>query len=63
MDSIHLGSSVQIFDESVPTTKKLTFINNDVSKNNDVSQNIVEKDSLLEKETDNSSIKENNDSS
>lgn len=62
VDSIHLGSSMKIFDETVPATKKLTFVDNNTSKNNGVSQNVVEKDSLLEKETDNCSIKENNDS-
>ncbi|XP_011862365.1 PREDICTED: uncharacterized protein LOC105558992 [Vollenhovia emeryi] len=60
VDSINLGSSIKIFDEPVPVTKKLTFINNSVSKNNGVSQNVVEKDSLLEKEADNCSIEEKN---
>lgn len=58
IDSIHLGSSIKIFDEPVPITKKLMFIDG-VNKNNNVIQN-VEKDSLLEKEADNCSIKENN---
>ncbi|KAL6267707.1 hypothetical protein P5V15_000778 [Pogonomyrmex californicus] len=67
IDSIHLGSSIKIFDEPVPITKKLTFIDNGVSKTNDinrtngVSQNVVEKDLLLKKETDNCLIKEDND--
>lgn len=52
---------MKIFDEPVPITKKLTFIDNGVNKNNGLNQNIVEKDSLLEKEVDNGSIKENND--
>ncbi|XP_024893836.1 uncharacterized protein LOC112468741 isoform X1 [Temnothorax curvispinosus] len=63
VDSVHLGSSIKIFDEPIPITKKLTFVDNDVSKNNGTSQNVVEKDSLLEKEADKCSINENNDSS
>lgn len=59
IDSVHLGSSIKIFDESVPTTEKLIFVNNGVSKNNNVSENILEKDSLLGKET--GSVKEIND--
>lgn len=59
VESINLGSSIKIFDEPAPITKKLTFIENGVSKNNDVNQNIMEKNSLLKRETDNSSIKEN----
>ena len=57
-DSVHLGSSIKIFDEPVSITKKLMFIDG-VSKNNNVSPN-VEKDTLLEKDADNCSIKENN---
>lgn len=61
VDSIHLGSSVQIFDEPISITKKLKFIDNGVSKNNgEINQNVVEKNSLLEKEIDNT-IKENDD--
>jgi len=60
VDSIHLGSSLKIFDEPIPITKKLTFVNNNKNKNNDISQNIVEKDLLL-KNKDNCSIEENND--
>lgn len=61
MDSVHLGSSIKIFDEPIPITKKLIFVDNGTSKNNGVNQNIVEKDLLLEKGADNL-IKENNDS-
>lgn len=56
-ESVNLGSSIKIFDEPVP--KKLTFIDNKVSKNNGINQNIVERNSLLEKETDNCSNEEN----
>jgi len=59
VDSIHLGSSLKIFDEPIPITKKLTFVDNNINKNNDISQN-VEKDLLL-KNKDNCSIEENND--
>lgn len=59
MESINLGSCIKIFDEPVP--KKLTFIDNRVSKNNGVNQNIVEKNLLLEKETGNYSNEENYD--
>jgi len=59
VDSIHLGSSLKIFDEPIPITKKLTFIDNNINKNNDISQNVVEKDLLL-KNKDNCLIEENN---
>jgi len=59
VDSIHLGSSLKIFDEPIPITKKLTFVDNSINKNNDISQN-MEKDLLL-KNKDNCSIEENND--
>ncbi|KYM98165.1 Monocarboxylate transporter 13 [Cyphomyrmex costatus] len=61
MDSIHLGSSIKIFDEPNLLTKKLTFVDNNVNKNNGISQNVAEKDSLLEKQTNEYSNKENND--
>ncbi|XP_050446346.1 monocarboxylate transporter 13-like [Cataglyphis hispanica] len=48
VQSINLGSSIKIFDESILVTKKLTFIDNRVNKS--VNQNIMEKNSLLEKE-------------
>ncbi|KYQ56362.1 Monocarboxylate transporter 9 [Trachymyrmex zeteki] len=67
IDSIHLGSSMKIFDEPILLTKKLTFVDNNVdnnvSKNNNISQNVLEKDSLLEKQTNEYSNKENNDDS
>lgn len=59
MESINLGSCIKIFDEPMP--KKLTFIDNRVSKSNGVNQNIIEKNSLLEKETSNYSNEENYD--
>ncbi|XP_018371006.1 PREDICTED: monocarboxylate transporter 9-like isoform X2 [Trachymyrmex cornetzi] len=62
IDSIHLGSSIKIFDEPILLTKKLTFVdNNNITKNNDISQNVEEKDSLLEKQTNRYSNKENSD--
>lgn len=61
MNSVHLGSSIKIFDEPVPISKKLIFVDNGTSKNNGINQNIVEKDLLLEKEADNCLTKENND--
>ncbi|XP_036140026.1 monocarboxylate transporter 9 isoform X2 [Monomorium pharaonis] len=60
IDSIHLGSSFKIFEEPAPLTKKLTFVDNGVSRTNGVSQNIIEKDLLLQKETDNCTTEENN---
>ncbi|KAL0121787.1 hypothetical protein PUN28_006923 [Cardiocondyla obscurior] len=62
LDSVHLNSSMKIFDEPVPITKKLTFIDNDTSKNNGASQN-MENNSLLNKEANKEasySIQENN---
>lgn len=63
MESINLGSSIKIFDEPVPVTKKLTFINNKANKSNSINQNMEkdqnrEKNSLLEKETDNLTTEE-----
>lgn len=55
VDSVNLGSCMQIFDEPAPLTKKLTFVtNNSVIKSNGTNQDMVEKNSLLEKETDDS---------
>ncbi|XP_014487669.1 PREDICTED: uncharacterized protein LOC106751305 isoform X2 [Dinoponera quadriceps] len=50
VNSINLGSSIKIFEEPVPITKKLTFI--DVNDANGICQNNVEKDSLIEKKAD-----------
>ncbi|KAG5307768.1 MOT13 protein, partial [Pseudoatta argentina] len=65
IDSIHLGSSIKIFDEPILLTKKLTFVDNNVdnnvTKNNDISQNVEDKDSLLEKQTNKYSNKKNSD--
>ncbi|KYN43016.1 Monocarboxylate transporter 2 [Trachymyrmex septentrionalis] len=64
IDSIHLGSSIKIFDEPILLTKKLTFVDNNVdnnvTENNVINQN-KEKDSLLKKQTNKYSNKENSD--
>nr|XP_012228865.1 PREDICTED: uncharacterized protein LOC105675935 [Linepithema humile] len=63
-ESVNLGSSMKIFDESVPIARKLDLIENGVSKSNDVNQSIIEVNSALkevEKETDDSSVGENSD--
>lgn len=55
MNSVNLGSCIQIFDEPAPLTKKLTFVtNNSVNRSNGTNQDMVEKNALLEKETDDS---------
>ncbi|XP_032664227.1 uncharacterized protein LOC116840953 isoform X2 [Odontomachus brunneus] len=58
-NSVNLGSSIKIFEEPAPITKKLIFIgDNEVNGN---CQNNVEKDSLIEKKTDNSPTVVNDD--
>ncbi|XP_025155951.1 uncharacterized protein LOC105182410 [Harpegnathos saltator] len=58
INSVNLGSSMKIFEESVPITKKLTFIDGNEANGN--CQN-VEKESLVEKKAVNSSTVVNGD--
>lgn len=56
VNSVNLGSSIKIFEEPAPLTKKLIFTDDNENGMNEVNGNCpnnVEKDSLVEKKADN----------